>query len=156
MQDIKINTAEKVSQKKELGRNRMAKLALALLFLVITVGAIMYFYTNNRNKSVTNSASKISPDYYAVFLDNDQVYFGKIVSKSNEEITLTSVYYIQAASASPSPKSSDPNNQRFTLIKLGTELHDPTEEMMINMEHVVFYEKLRENSKVVESIKNQN
>lgn len=86
--------------------------------------------------------------YDAVFLDNGQVYFGKMISKSDSEIVLSNVYYLQANDGGATTPSG-----RFTLIKLGQELHGPTDEMMINMQHVVFYEKLRKDSKVVESIK---
>lgn len=90
----------------------------------------------------------ISDSYYAVFLDNNQVYFGKMASKSKEEVILQNVYYLQTG-ASPSTEAS------FSLVKMGNELHAPKDEMYINMSHIVFYEELRDDSKVVQSIKNQ-
>lgn len=95
------------------------------------------------DKSLNNNA-----DYYAVFLENSQVYFGKIVSKSEKEIILEDVYYLQAGSE----VGTDLNNQQFTLVKLGQELHGPMDEMFINTKSILFYERLRPNSKVVESI----
>jgi hypothetical protein len=41
------------------------------------------------------------------------------------------------------------------LVKLGNELHGPTDELYINPNQVVFYEFLRDDSKVVESITKQ-
>lgn len=162
MQDMKFNTPVLPKTKMPEGQIKTKKPFFSkkiILFTVILIVILFSPFIAGRVKEkffgADISDSAVSSDYYAVFLDNNQVYFGKVVSKSNEEMTLTDVYYIQAAGASISPTSSDINRERFTLIKLGQELHGPTEEMMINMEHVVFYEKLKEDSKVVESIKNQ-
>ena len=92
---------------------------------------------------------KVGSEYFAVFLDNEQVYFGKMISKSREEMVLRGVYYLQANTAANA-------NQKFSLVKLGQELHGPTDEMTLNMEHVIFYEQLREDSEVVGSIREQN
>jgi len=132
-------------------KKKKTKIALALVLAVITVGVLGYLYTTkSRNMMVEKKVAGVS-EYYAVFLDNDQVYFGKMISKSKEEMTLSNVYYLQANTAT----NAELNDQRFTLIKLGQELHGPTEEMKINVEHVVFYEQLREDSKVVGSIRDQ-
>ena len=134
---------------KKLPKIGKIKVVTALLAAVLTVGVLSYLYLTYFKNDLVSSEG-----YYAVFLDNNQVYFGNMVSKSKEELILTNVYYLQvsAGASEAVPQLSDP---RFTLIKLGQELHGPTDELMINREHVVFYEKLREDSKVVESIKNQ-
>ena len=90
-----------------------------------------------------------------VFLTNGQVYFGKMVENNEKEIVLNNVYYIQVnANTAPEKTANALNQTSFNLVKLGNELHGPTDQLFINRLQVVFYENLRDDSKVVESIKN--
>jgi len=82
--------------------------------------------------------------YQAVFLSNDQIYFGhlKRESRESEYLTLTDVYYVKIA--------EDSTGQ---LVKLGQiEPHKPTNEMIINQEHILFWENLSPDSPVVRTI----
>lgn len=134
----------KTNQVNSHGSGRRLLFAGIFLFvLAMLVG--LYWYQNTEKTSNTGDSSA----YYAIFLDNSQVYFGKITSKTKEEVFLKDVYYLQANNETVA--ASD--DSRFSLIKLGQELHGPTNEMIINMEHVVFYERLREDSQVVQSIR---
>lgn len=82
--------------------------------------------------------------YQAVFLSNDQIYFGHLKSGSQESeyLILTDVYYV---------KVGDDSIGR--VVKLGQiEPHKPTNEMIINREHVLFWENLSPDSPVVQTI----
>ncbi|MDO8496043.1 MAG: hypothetical protein Q7S43_01155 [bacterium] len=82
--------------------------------------------------------------YQAIFLSNDQIYFGHLKSKSRESeyLILTDVYYVKIA--------DDSTGQ---LIKLGQiEPHKPMNEMIINREHILFWENLSPDSPVVQTI----
>ena len=70
------------------------------------------------------------------------------------EIVLNNVFYIQVNDRTTGNSSDALGQASFNLVKLGNELHGPTDELFINRSQVVFYEKLRDDSKVVESIKN--
>ena len=118
------------------------------ILIVIILGCIGYatfFILNNRIPSFDPLA------YYAVFLENGQVYFGKIENMSRGDIVMSKVYYLQVADNSTG--QLEDVQSRFNLVKLGSELHGPTDELFINKNKVLFYEKLRQDSKVVESIK---
>ncbi|OGJ01293.1 hypothetical protein A3G98_01560 [Candidatus Nomurabacteria bacterium RIFCSPLOWO2_12_FULL_37_8] len=91
--------------------------------------------------------------YSAVFLSNGQVYFGKIEENNSKEIILNNVFYLQNSDNSGTAGQSI-QGSKFTLIKLGNELHGPTDELFINKQNVLFYEYLRTDSQVVQSIKN--
>lgn len=91
--------------------------------------------------------------YSAVFLVNSQVYFGKIIKNSKSEMVLNDVFYLQVNEQGESADATNPKG--FTLVKLGQELHGPKDELFINKDQIVFYEFLREDSKIVESIKSQ-
>ena len=96
---------------------------------------------------------KLNDAYSAVFLTNGQVYFGKIAEKDKSEILLKEVYYLQV-NDNANQALEAVSQARFNLVKLGSELHGPTDELYINRDQVIFYEYLRNDSQVLELIKN--
>lgn len=146
---------EKISiwQPKEPRKNlkRFLKIFVIALVVVALVVLIAFFGKYIFDKNFKNTDQQ----YSAVFLTNGQVYFGKMVENNEEEIVLNNVYYIQVnANTTPEKTANALNQTSFNLVKLGNELHGPTDQLFINRSQVVFYEYLRDDSKVVESIKN--
>ena len=90
-------------------------------------------------------------EWQAVFLSNGQVYFGKIMKENKEEIYLTDIYYLQVSSPLQQDSQPAPRGE-LSLVKLGNELHGPEDLMIINKEHVLFTEDLRDDGKVVQAI----
>jgi|SRR3972149_7880799 len=89
--------------------------------------------------------------FQAVFLTNSQVYFGQISRLSGRYVILKNVYYLQQKETlQPKPKKAQSN---LELAKLGSELQGPKDIMLINREQILFIEHLREDGKVVESIR---
>ncbi len=94
--------------------------------------------------------------YQAVFLDNGQVYFGKL-SQSGKSYKLSDIYYLQAGeSLQQAASTSGGATPNIQLIKLGSELHGPTDAMYIERSNLLFWENLKDDSKVVEAIKKYN
>lgn len=106
--------------------------------------------------------------YQAVFLSNSQVYFGKVTGLDTQYPTISDVYYLrvtqnlqpgQANSADkvkvekPTGAAAGATQNELTLIKLGNELHGPTDQIQLNREHIIFIENLKEDSKVVKAIR---
>ncbi len=114
-----------------------------IVALVIVLGAGAY---------VLFSQTPKTEGYSAVFLTNGQVYFGSIVEQNRGTIVLENIYYLQTNTSEPNVEVTEAN---MSLVKLGNELHGPTDEMKINREHVLFTETLREDSKVVQAITSQ-
>jgi hypothetical protein len=128
-----------------------AILAFVLVVVVALAGREIFFGTQ--------SAS----GYQAVFLTNGQVYFGKL-TRSGSWMVLRDIYYLQVtqplqpAPASPGSeqpalpgdtRTAQPNIQ---LVKLGSELHGPQDEMYIPKDKILFWENLKDDSQVVKSI----
>ena len=93
-----------------------------------------------------------SGDYQAVFLTNGQVYFGHLYWQNHQYSVLRDVSYLQVTQP-PQPLTAGqtpPTN--INLVKLGGELHGPTDEMRINRDTVLFIENLKSDSKVVSAI----
>lgn len=121
--------------------------------LVIAILGVAWFYFTQRGSSPTpaedsaqEAAAPIqSGEYQAVFLDNGQVYFGKLERLRDEFYTLTDVFYLQSGVAVD-------QNTNLALTKLGSEAHGPIDRMEINEEHVLFIEDMKDDSKVVQAI----
>ncbi|NLE07061.1 MAG: hypothetical protein GX627_00355 [Parcubacteria group bacterium] len=145
-------TQEEKPQTSQCKNNSMSAL-LKIFFLILLVGALIsggfYFWQNSNKIDFDPMAS----EYYAVFLTNGQVYFGQPVSKSRSEFVLKDVYYLQV-SDSATTAQEQLTEPRFSLVKLGQELHGPTDKLYVNVANLIFYEQLKNDSKVVESIKN--
>ena len=131
------------------GSGNLVKIILGIIAAVIVLGGGYYFWQSRGIRIATG-------DYQAVFLTNNQVYFGKIHKSTANEVILSDVYYmiIRRPVQSQVPQATPAAQQRpeYTLIKLGGELHGPTDEMRINREHVLFIEALKGDGKVVQAI----
>ena len=135
---------------------KMASLAVSLVvvLIVIAAGYAGYRYYKSNGILEKDSGSNIS-DYTAVFLNNGQVYFGKVMNRTANELDVRDIYYLQVNSKDDSTnlqqKSTDAKSD-IVLVKLGEELHGPNDRMRINMQQVMFTESLKSDSKVVKAI----
>jgi len=144
--------------------NKMKWIIIGLVALLVIVAAVWYFAAGSNGKVLGASTSA---NYQAVFLTNGQVYFGKIADRG-DWIELSDIYYLQvtqnlqnassgdaAKNATPnSTGSADTNNQtNIQLVKLGSELHGPKDVMHIERDKVLFWEDMKDDSKVVAAIK---
>ncbi len=93
-----------------------------------------------------------SDTYQAVFLTNDQVYFGKLSDARSAYPILRDVYYLQVSQALQ-PKGQNTSATNINLVKLGGELHGAKDEMVLNRDHILFYEDLKNDSQVVTAIR---
>jgi len=118
---------------EQLEKNRKNFIiAGAVILAVLIIASAVYVY--NRRAHV----------YYAVFLANEQVYFGNLSDINDKYVTLKNGAYLQ---------SQDPNDpQKVGLVRRGTEIHLPTGEMKINRDSIIFIEELTKNSPVAVSI----
>src|SRR3990167_4894055 len=104
---------------------------LLLAIAIVVLG--LYVYKPEWFKSIIKSQPKPqqkaevkSSDYSAVFLTNNQVYFGKIDDENADFIKLKDVYYLrvnQGASAGQPATGAATPESGISLVKLGGELH---------------------------------
>ena len=125
--------------------------ALLLLFsvtgLVIALTFLLAFHSDMQKDAI------LKDKYQAVFLNNGQVYFGKIASVGGPMLDLRGIYYLQtngtASGSTTTPSTTDTN---VSLVKLGCELHAPYDQMLINSDQVIFWENIQDSSQVVKAI----
>jgi hypothetical protein len=120
-------------------------LAFILMAIAVALGIAAYFWC----LSTTINQST----YQAVFLTNGQVYFGKLSNPWSKYIRLSDVYYIQTKDGVQSQDLANAGTGDMALIKLGKEMHGPADKMEINRSQVLFIEDLKDDSKVVQAIK---
>jgi len=139
--------------RQQAGASKTPWIVLAVVIIVVAVALLLFKdkITGSSGTGTVKSATSTSPsDWYSVFLTNGQVYFGKLSNADSSFMRLSDVFYLQVG---PQQGSGAANQQpNISLVELGGELHGPTKEMEINSAHVLFYERMKSNAKVVEAI----
>ena len=134
------------SNRGQWGRVITITLVAALVVLLVALVAFIGFSNNNNDESKYVDTGKLQ----AVFLNTGQVYFGNIKTLNNRYYVLTNIYYLQTASSSTSTTSTASNN--VSLVKLGCELHQPDDQMVINTSQVTFWENLQSTGQVAQAV----
>ncbi|TAL50182.1 hypothetical protein EPN81_03475 [Patescibacteria group bacterium] len=114
-----------------------------ILLVLLVLGG--WYYLSTRQTDPIGETIISTGEYQAVFLDNGQVYFGKLERSRSEFYTLTDVFYLQSGVAVEQTTS-------LALTKLGSEAHGPEDKMQVNKEHILFIEDMKDDSKVVQAI----
>lgn len=134
----------KPSKDSLFGRVLTVFVAAAVAILIIAVTIILTGIGNNNEKKLVNK-SKLQ----AVFLNTGQVYFGNVTELNSKYFVLNNIYYLQANNTNANNNNSQSN---LTLIKLGCELHEPYDQMIINRAQVTFWENLQDNGQVAKAV----
>lgn len=130
------------SSKKRFGK--FGILSIVVIIVVIVAAGVAYYFVNG-------GSQVDSSKYQAVFLNNNQVYFGKLHSYGTDQPYLTNVWYIQTPVTSSSVASAAQSSQ-LQLQQLTKSVHGPEDEMILNKSQVLFVENLASDSQVVKLI----
>jgi hypothetical protein len=152
-----FNQANK--KNKGNGGGRRPKGEWGRIFTVIIVAAIAILICGVIAFIATNGGVKSEDRYVdtgklqAVFLNTGQVYFGHVKSLNNRYFVITDIYYLQSSNNGNSSNSGSNNSaSNVTLVKLGCELHEPYDQMIINSDQVTFWENLQDNGQVAKAV----
>lgn len=139
---------------RKFGKKRFVALAIGLLIAAAVI-VLSGLFLQRSSTAATIDGGK----YQAVFFTNGQVYFGKLAQVNSSYFKLTDVFYIQASDAnaetdteSQNPQETAADSTDIRLIKLGSEVHGPDDAMIISKEQVLFFENLKKDGKVTDSI----
>lgn len=122
-----------------------------ILVIVIVAAAVILGMTYYKGGNILSVGSSGTSDYQAVFLVNGQVYFGQLSGMNGQFLNLSDVYYLQVNQALQ-PADGSAQTPDISLVKLGGELHGPTDEMEINRDQILIIEDLKKDSNVVRAI----
>lgn len=114
--------------------------AILLIFLII-------FLAKSSGNGTSESKYVDSNKLQAVFLNTGQVYFGKIQTLDSRYFVLSDIYYLQTSGG-----SGQAQNTNVSLVKLGCELHEPYDKMVINRSQVTFWENLQDGGQVAKAV----
>ena len=136
--------------KKGMGRRldnglwqRIATVAVLFGVAILLVALAASFIVGPKKESGFVDNGKMQ----AVFLNGGQVYFGKITDLNDKYLKMEDIFYLRVnQTVQPNQTTNQASNNDISLVKLGCELHRPTNEMVINRSQVVFWENLKDES----------
>lgn len=114
-----------------------------ILGIAISIVAFFFYFNFLMPRYQENLVDQET--YQAVFLEGGDIYFGKLQNIDSQFPVLKDVYYVRVESAEATSGQ---------LVKLGQiEPHGPKDEMIINRNHILFWENLRPDSRIIETIR---
>jgi len=133
---------------------------IIVVLLIVVVGFVVYTIKPELFKPVTKNLSSgqakdtktKNSGYSAVFLVNSQVYFGKLENAEGPNPKLKDVYYLRVQNQAAGATATDSASPNISLIKLGSELHGPADEITFNKEQIVLIQELTSDSRVFKAI----
>lgn len=88
----------------------------------------------------------------AVFLNNGQIYFGKISTLNEKFARMTQIYYLRQNPVVQPEGKQQQNQSTLELVKLGCEVHGPDDEMIISREQISYWENLKNDSLMAQKV----
>lgn len=152
-----VSNAPSGKNKVKKSKQKLIAIGVGVVLAVVVVLFSGWFFYRSSTAATIDSGK-----YQAVFFTNGQVYFGKLNQVNANYFKLTDVFYIQAQEAdtdtanSENPQETSNNSTDIRLIKLGSEVHGPDDEMIISKDQVLFFENLKKDGKVSDSITKYN
>ncbi len=126
------------------GKKGLVLLVVGIIVLVaIIVFLVMTIFVSPVKGSV----------WYGVFLTNGRVYFGHIVKQNSQTVVLRDVYYLQVQQTPLAEEEGVEAQPQVTLVNISDEIHNPESEMQISRTHILYVQKLKEDSQVITTIK---
>lgn len=123
------------------------------VIIYIIVAVVLALAAKNILFARSNSFPLVrESEWQAVFLTNNQVYFGHLKSYGREYATLNNIFYLRVADQLQ--QNANPPGSGLNLVKLGGELHGPQDTMYIPKDKIMFWENLKSDSQVVQAITN--
>lgn len=145
-----------VRKKKTIAGMNLRIVTVVLLFCItiVLVGLVWFIALNGPSKE---SKFVDGDKLQAVFLNGGQVYFGDIENLNKDYLRMSNIYYLRVnQTVQPDQTDAEGNpvtSNDISLVKLGCELHGPTDEMLINREQVIFWENLKDDGQVANAVK---
>ncbi len=124
---------------------RIASVVLLFAATILVIALVWLIMRGNVRSA--SEAQYIQKDrLQAVFLNGGQVYFGKIQDLNSKYLKMADIFYLRVNQVVQPDQANNQQAQQndISLVKLGCELHRPSNDMLINREHVIFWENLKE------------
>lgn len=128
------------------------KTAKSVVWAVIATVAILLGFTVWY--ALSQPSGPRNDRYQVVFLDDNQVFFGKLKNIQGDYFEMEQVYSTQPDASSDSQSSSTVSND-VSIVKVGNLVYGPEDTMMIRADKVKFWQDLKSDSKISKAIDSQ-
>lgn len=91
--------------------------------------------------------------YYALTLTNGSLFFAHLKYEDDRYLYLNDVHYFQRTPPPPAKKGEQPASPGLTLVKQSADPQGPKDELILNRDQLLFYQELRNDSRVVQLIR---
>lgn len=120
--------------------------ALVLTALIIALGVVVGGSVLLRRGEQINKNG-----YQVVYMSSGQAYFGKLRNTSGDYLVIDTPYSAQDVK----PDSETTAQSSTTLLKVSQQQYGPEDAMSLKSDQVLFWQNLRDDSKVAQAIKNE-
>lgn len=141
------SAARRSNNKEDNKWRRVGVIAAVVAVVILLIAALVFAATGNNVKQESSYVD--TNKLQAVFLNTGQVYFGNIKALNSKYVELTNIYYLQTSSNGQNQQNA---NSNVSLVKLGCELHEPYDKMIINQSSVTFWENLQDGGQVAKAV----
>jgi hypothetical protein len=121
-----------------------ALVAVVAILVVLVLGWMLVSTASGGKEEQYVNSEKLQ----AVFLNTGQVYFGNVTELNNRYMVLTNIYYLQTSQTGTQANAGS----NVSLVKLGCELHEPFDKMIINRDQITFWENLQDGGQVAKAV----
>lgn len=120
---------------------------MAVGLLVVLVGTLTIgpFISDRMLQSVDTTK------YQVVYLANGQVYFGKLQNTRGDYLVIRGAYTAQDVKSTTAENTTN----QTTLLKVSEQVYGPDDSIAIKSSQVLFWQNLRDDSRVVQAIKDK-
>ena len=115
------------------------------LFLLICVSAFLVGCNQSGKTQDAKNIPKFSTEFQAVFMDNGQIFFGKLEQAGADYPLLKDVFYVQ------NQVNQETKEVKNILVKRGQEWHAP-DYMYVNAHHILAIEPVSPSSQLARLI----
>lgn len=132
-------------------------LGVFVFMIIVMLDANYKFTSAFRNDIQTQSK------WQAVFLTNEQVYFGHLTQYGLNYWRLDNAHYIKMVKVPVVPTISDPKikqedqqpqfENRTSLVKIGDDIHQPENTLYIPKEQILFWQDLQNASSIAQTLR---
>lgn len=124
--------------------------ALIATLLIVLLGAVL------TSVVIMPRGERINSDgYQVVYMVSGQAYFGKLQNTDGTYLTLHNPYTAQNVTPQDATSDTASKQASTTLLKVSQQTYGPDEVISLSRDQVLFWQNLRQDSKVVKAIENK-
>lgn len=138
-------------------KDKFVQAALLVAVVALLLGGTGgYKYAKLNVSDDSRSARVQTSTYQGVLLVTGQFYFGKLSGEGTKNPVLRDVYYLQAQQDNQKTGyKTDVSGSQIKLIKLGSEIQGPKDELRLNPDQILYVQDLKDDGQVVKAIQAQ-